>query len=79
MPVAILRQWPKDGKVTKEGLEKAVEQEVGKSASLTDILTLEDLNMTDWPYNTTAKILKKDLTDAVVRLKEGGNKEGGDE
>lgn len=71
MPVAIIKQWPDSREnVTKSTLENAVIDEVGEEASLVDVLTLEDLQMTGWPYNTTAKILKKDLTDAVVRLKE---------
>ena len=73
MPVAIIKKWP-DGheNITKSTLEDAVINEIGEEASLVDVLTLEDLQMTGWTYNTTAKILKKDLTDAVVRLKEGG-------
>lgn len=71
VPVGIIKSWPKDGEqVTKSQLEDAIKQDFGSEAALDDVLTLGDLQMEDWPYNTTAKILKKDLTDAVSRLRD---------
>ena len=39
LAVAIIKQWPEDGKVKKQTLEAAVTREVGEEASLSDVLT----------------------------------------
>lgn len=45
--------------------------EIGEESALSGVYVLSDLSMSDWPFNTTAKVLKKDLADAIVKLQKG--------
>lgn len=59
-----------DGEEKRKEMDEYVRSRLGDDQGFKGgVWTLEELAMDDWPYNTSKKIQKRDLVDAVKRLR----------
>lgn len=69
VPIAVVKVLPAADGVTeaKQSMKGRVKFYLGGEYILQDIMQLEELDLAQWPLNSSDKIEKKDLVEAIRR------------
>lgn len=67
VPVAVVKALPKSTNAAevKQSMKDKVKSYLGAEYIISDIIQLEELELVQWPLNSSDKIVKKDLIDAI--------------